>query len=172
MKFPKYPILILFAFSSFIAYSQELKPIDIDILVNDSENILKKMDKLELSDEYNSLGAAVTEKFERLWYYDDLTDEEFSELIERYKQLIDYKPPKEFENIFKEAGWKENGYRKFFTIFFGMICIYFYLENNFLENGFDEKDMEMRRLKILKIFNKHDLDIINSRMEDLNVLFQ
>jgi hypothetical protein len=151
-------------FFPFISYSQELDTIDVDIFINNFETIMIKTDKIKLTDEHQSLGAALMTKFEKLWD-NDISDEEFNELIKLYKRFINYNPPEEFKRIFNEVdGWGINGYRKYFTFLFGTACIFLSFKNDFTE-----KDRELKQLKLLSIFGEHDLNIMNSRIEDLNI---
>jgi hypothetical protein len=157
-------MFVFFVFFPLISYSQELEPIDVDIFLNNFETIMINTDKIKLTDEYQSLGAALITKFEKLWD-NDISDEEFNELIKLYKQFINYNPPEEFTSIFnKVEGWEINGYRKYFTLFFGTACIFLSFKNDFTE-----KDKARKQLKLVSIFGEHDLNIINSRIGDLNI---
>jgi hypothetical protein len=147
-----------------MSYSQELDPIDVDIFINNFEPIMEKINKTKLTDEYLSLTADVMTKFEQLWD-NDISDEALNELIKLYKQFINYNPPEEFEEIFnKVEEWGSNGYKKYFTLFLGTVCIFMNLNN-----AFTEEDAAITQLKMVSIFGEHDLNIMNSRIEDLNI---
>jgi hypothetical protein len=147
-----------------MSYSQELDPGDVDIFLNNFEPIMEKIGKTTLTEEFLSLTADVMTKFEQFWS-NDISDEEFTELITLYKQFINYAPPKEFEKIFTDVEeWGSNGYKKYFTLFFGTVCIFMNLNSYFAE-----EDAEIIQFRIISIVGEHDLNIINSRIDDLNI---
>jgi hypothetical protein len=159
--------LFFFILSPFIVYGYDLEPQDIDIFCDSIGNIfigLEEVDEYQNLREYHALGASVSEKFEALWS-DVLTDEELNELPEQYKKFINFQP-QEYKHVFTEAGWKKDGHKKFFIIFFGAACVYFYLNEAVME-----EDLQMRRAKLLSIFDEHDLDMISDRMDDLIFMF-
>jgi hypothetical protein len=190
---------------SFTAYTQYLTKNDINIYIKVNREIKSTTAWSTLNDEEKELWKDFSSRMTSmhvlsLEYFlmagnpndpEDWSDLEglFDFAKKSYFELMNNKGPKEVNDIFKNAGWRNNGYKKFGTILYGFSILYnkmllnFLIEktkmeiNMVLENADDEKEREILIWYItteIDTFIKTDeyydklFDLINAR--DRNII--
>jgi len=155
------------------AYSQYLVKNDIDIFIKNYDklnNIISFYDPpakdKKLWDDFRS---AVTSLYQHIGNTDIyLTEPKSFEkrlfIYEHlYQDLINYKIPKELEEAFKNAGWKSNGNKKFWTICYGSALL-----SNMSEL---ELFLGMIRDKTnTEYFSEEERELLEDEMEEIFVM--
>ena len=99
--------------------------------------------------------------FELIMSEDDLSEEDLTSLIYLFNSFLNtFEIEEKYEEALRKAGWENNGHQKHWTIFFASIASVHY------DLMRDSYKAQARR--ILEFFNNDDLELINSRMEDLD----
>jgi hypothetical protein len=167
MNYAKYLLCIFIIFLPFKTFSQHLEPRDIDIFIIGYEEFNSLANPV---DEWGEIKYLFSENISllleitfMLYPFEDTDDRDFdiclNELKNAYDELINFRVPDELVKGFELIGWTNNGYKKYMTIMFGTACL---LGTNDITNISEE-----RYLRILEIFNKRDLDIIDERIEEI-----
>jgi len=189
-------LCVIFAVMSQAAYSQYLVKNDIDIFIKECDNFSDIIDEYEPSgkDEakWDDFRESVSVFYRTLGNSDNLIKDQksFEKIFFLYKQsfqeLLDYKIPKELDDAFKNAGWKNNGNKKYWTICYGSFLLIIKSELELLLGmGRDEYDSEYldedswkevidvsnkmfaNISRLLELINVNDKKIIEERINDL-----
>ena len=156
-------LLLLFMLIPNVLFSQILNQGDIDIW---TENIAKFGEILdehifsEDDDWENYIGTFLRMK--------SISVNDTDDFINYFQTFLDYKVPNELEVFFRSIGWENNGHKKFFTVFFGFysLMVKQSLERigEYYSDDFFMKEKNEQINKILSLFNKDDLEIINDNI--------
>ena len=165
-------IKFLIAFTVFptIIFSQELTVDDLSIFINNFKNItvdISNIENISVANNYRNSIDNVIDNYEQ--YLDETTSLEY--VFEKYLDFLNIDVPKDIEIIFEKYGWKDNGHKKFWTLFniARYSLILFYLRSDDLENKVEdirniinENDVEetKRIIEILKKFHINDLELV------------
>jgi len=190
---------VVFAIMSVEAFSQYLVKNDIDIFIKEFENFNNIFNRHEPSakDEakWDDFRASVSAFYNILGNYENYTKDQksFEKIFFLYKQsfqdMLNYKIPKELDDAFVKAGWKNNGNIKFWTICYGSFLLIITSELELLldmvkdeYNPEDSEDLDEDALKeltdmcnkisanvsrLLELINVNDRKIIEERFDDL-----
>jgi hypothetical protein len=173
---------MIFIFLPFIIYSQYLEPGDVDIFINEYAQIKHILDEHRSDKEdgdwikYNGLTDAFQTISEE-YIKKPTNNKMFNDTKRHYQEMLDCKVPWELERVFRTIGWNIDGNKKFLSITLGWGFLYGVKEMEketskipeLMYKLFVEK-YYLGMLNILKLFNEHDLDIINVRMEEIRNL--
>ena len=178
MKHIRCLLYMTFIFLPSILYSQYLELGDIDIFMNGYTQIKTILDEYKDDKEdrdwvtYNGLTDAFSKSSEE--YIKSPTNKKFNDLQRQYLEILNCKTPYELENIFKTSGWKSDGNKKFLTIILGWGFLYVSEEMEKQTKDIPKVIFKLFIEKysvgisnVLKIFNEHDLDIINVYTEEI-----
>jgi hypothetical protein len=121
---------------------------------------------------YNTSMDAFSKSSEE--YIKNPTNNKFNDFQRCYREILNGKIPQELEHIFKIVGWERDGNKKFVTITLGWGFLYAAEEMEkqtadiprMVFKLFIEK-YYLGILNVLKVFNEHDLDIINVYTEEI-----
>ena len=198
LKFMKYKFLAGLFFVSGLACAQYLEVNDIDIFINrfdDLNEMLNWYKPTEDEDVWKGYRASVAALFNLTNNTHNLMDEErlFKRRLKSFKdsflEVIHYKIPEAIEDAFRNAGWKNNGNKKFWTIYYGYTLLekkreldLFIAELNEKMEGrnFDADDMtefeafrnafrvvDKNITKIVEILHAKDTELIKNRFNEL-----
>jgi hypothetical protein len=170
---------MIFIFLHSIIYSQYLESGDVDIFINEYTQIKNILDehKSDKEDEdwvkYNSLMDAFQTTSEE-YIKKPTNNKMFNDIKRHYQEMLDCKAPWELERVFRTTGWNIDGNKKFLTITLGWGFLYgvkeLEKETSNIPKAIYKLFVEkyyLGMLNVLKLFNEHDLDIINIRMEEI-----
>ena len=160
MKYIAFSIII-FLFSALNVYSQFLEPKDIDIFINGDRKI---DDYIKEEDNMVTESILTTVRLLLIVFSIAISDvhmpeESLIKFIDNFYTFISLQLKDEYNEILIKMGWENNGHQKYWTIFFGVSAIIGYNSNYDSYNGQDHR--------IFRFFNRGDLELINSRIEDL-----
>jgi hypothetical protein len=173
---------MIFIFLPSIIYSQYLGSRDVDIFINGYAQIKNILDEHRDDEEngdwvkYNGLTDAFQTMSEE-YIKKSTNNEMFNDVKRRYQEMLACKAPWELESVFRTIGWKIDGNKKFLTLTLGWGFLYGVKEleketskiPKVMYKLFVEK-YYLGMLNLLKLFNEHDLDIINVHMEEIKYL--
>ena len=150
-------IIVLSVFSNVIYAQNQYLGFDDFIFISINFELLNNefAENLKNDSIYSNLMRKFLFNFELL-LENNLQDNDFVYLKQTYDNLIDYHISEAFENIFDSIGWN-NGYKRYLTIVFGMM---YFESREYYANIHDEIIRENIHNKILEMFNKNDLDLI------------
>jgi len=188
-------LCLVFAIIALEAFSQNLVKNDIDIFLKgyDSFNNIINWYEPSAKDEkkWDDFRAAVSGFYQILGSSENLIKDQksFEKIFFLYKQsfqdLLNYKIPKELDDAFKNAGWKNNGNKKYWTICYGSVLLIITSELELLlgmareESGSEDLDDEWEELidmsnkisanisRLLELINVNDKKIIEECINDI-----
>jgi hypothetical protein len=154
-----------------------LEPNDVDIFINGYGDIKYLNQYIEDMGRTNTdymkyfMDATYLSMFfYRLIINEDVSPEELDKNIVIYQNFLNREIKEEFkglDDIFIKIGWENGGHKKFWTIYYGMLCIAL---TNRVESDYTEEDLVISAdvySKITDLINDEDFKIINARMEDI-----
>ncbi|GHT79699.1 hypothetical protein FACS1894130_09210 [Spirochaetia bacterium] len=155
----KYLLLIFIILSPLKIHSQSLlEEGDIVIYINGYGDIANTFEIFSNSNDtwekYNNLGEELRDNFDKL-ISGNINDNEFIYLKKLYQNFLNYNPPNEIDNVLKSIGWKVDGHKKLWTIFF-----YIYLMNEYFQGD-----------EVFDLFNKQDIKLMNRYKEEIKEFF-
>ncbi|GHT79693.1 hypothetical protein FACS1894130_09180 [Spirochaetia bacterium] len=155
----KYLLLIFIILSPLNIHSQSLlEEGDIAILINDWEDIydiISSNSNNNTWEKYNNLGEELVANLEKL-FSGNMNDNEFIYLKKLYQKFLNYNPPNEIDNVLKSIGWQVGGHKKLWTMFFYCGLTYE-----------DFQGDELLEARVLDLFNKQDIKLMNRYKEEL-----
>jgi hypothetical protein len=164
MRYNIFLFIVISIFYSVQLFSQQLNKNDIDIYINGLKYIGNEFENIEYGDiikdnetyQYLDLLDNLHHAFIYLSINPD--DIKFKNWLIEYfnNDFINYNAPTIVNDVFKNAGWLENGHKKYWCIVFGQKC--FKLNNN--------SKIENNEI-FFDIFNEIDLEIIRKRLFDI-----
>ena len=161
--------LIVFTIFPTIIFCQELTVDDLNIFINNFENITEdiyNIENISVANYRNSIDNVIDN-------YEQYLDETFSlgYVFEKYLDFLNIDVPKDIEIVFKKYGWKDDGHKKFWTLFniarYSVIFFYLRLDDvqckvEDIRSIINENDNEetKRIIEILKKFHINDLELV------------